>query len=144
MKNLFYLLFGLSGTIAASAQSEPQHATAGTQKTEMDKISAVSPGATSTNAASRAAGSGESLTVPQAKANSTEASENKRIPDGSYGTNRSGQVYSPSNPNFPYDRNGKIYPAAKPEVFYNPKNANSAVTNRAGTDQKAQSASGKK
>ena len=141
MKNLFYLLFGLSGTIAASAQSEPQHATAGTQKTAMDKISAVSPGA---NAASGAAGSGESLTVPQAKANSAEGPENKRIPDGSYGTNRSGQVYSPSNPNFPYDKNGKIYPAAKPEVFYNPKNANSAVTNRAGTDKKTQSASGKK
>lgn len=42
--------------------------------------------------------------------------EDKKIPDGTYGTNRTGQVFSPSNPNFPYNKDGEITPSTKRET----------------------------
>jgi len=128
------MVFGCLFVLSVAAQTQPANAAKHTKQTAVGKINNVSAKSGATVANDRAAGTGESLVVP-GKDQKKPGRENKRIPDGSYGTNRSGQVYSPSNPNFPYRPDGTINPTIAKDVFYSSTDANSAVTNRAGTEK---------
>jgi len=120
MKRNFLTLLGVLVISATYAQSSTK--VTGTQKAAatMDRKAKMTIVTEPGKKEQVSAGAGESLTSPdgknEQKAKPMSHSKKNSIPDGRYGTNRSGQVYSPSNPNFPYDRDGKIHPSLRGSV----------------------------
>ena len=109
MKNLLFLATFAIGISTASAQNTTQEntTTAATSSTGAKVV---------TDNKTESAGSGESLVNPSAKENLKPKVQ--KIPDGSYGSNRTGQIYSPSNPNYPYDQTGNLVRSKNTEITH--------------------------
>jgi len=121
MKKITFLLVFFMSVTAIQAQQKPIDGTKHTNKSaaDMTEIPKVKSGPTPMD---RSAGAGGSLTVENSKKPKETASKKRQIPDGSYGTNRTGMPYS-ANPNYPYDRNGKLIQSKDIEIVTSPKSA---------------------
>jgi len=117
-KDIFTLMFTFFVYTGAQAQ-QPIDGTKHTDKSaaDMTKVSKTESGSTPND---RSAGAGGSLTVENSKKNKEAVRKKRQVPDGSYGTNRTGMPYS-ANPNYPYDRNGKLIQSKDIEIITAPK-----------------------
>jgi hypothetical protein len=109
------LLILLSVSAAAQTNRKPVDGTKQTDKSAQDMTNVKkAPGETVAN--DRSAGSGGSLTVEDSKNQKSDAKKKQQIPDGTYGTNRSGMPYS-DDPNYPYDRDGNLIQNKNVEII---------------------------
>lgn len=116
MKTLFATLLGIICVNAVQGQNpNPQRVIDGEKQTTATAMDQVKKGqGVKTNKPDRSAGAGGSLTVENSKLK--KPAKKRQIPDGSYGTNRTGRPFS-ENPNYPYDRNGNLIQNKNTEII---------------------------
>lgn len=121
MKKLFICVFVFATAIAqAQTGQKPVDGTKQTDKSAVE-MTGVNNNAGAVTPNDRSAGANGSLTVENSKKPQAKK-EKEKIPDGSYGTNRSGMPYS-DDPNYPYDRDGKLIQNKGAEIITAQKQA---------------------
>lgn len=112
---ILILLAGFSMSMHAQTASDKGTINAEKQTTATAADQIKKANGAETGKPDRSAGAGGSLTVANSK--EKKSTQKRQIPDGSYGTNRTGLIYSPENPNYPYDKNGNLIKTPGTEII---------------------------
>jgi|GEM_PF-6858009 len=116
MKNILIILAVLiSSTAVAQSSDKPKDGTKHTDKSALE-MTKVKKDKNSITPNDRSASANGSLTVENSNKPKPAKNKKRQIPDGSYGTVRTGRPFS-EDPNYPYDRDGKLIQGKDVEII---------------------------